>query len=284
MAWTHIDSFSGIGGFALAARWVWGAEHEIITFIEKDEFCRQVLAKNFAGVPVHDDIKTFNGKPFAGSVDLFTGGFPCQPYSHAGERKGTADDRHLWPQMRRVVAEAKPRWIVGENVTGIIGLVLDDVLSDLEGEGYEARAFVIPACSKDAPHRRDRVWIVAHLDGQREHEPQGHLEEIRRWSENCRHQAAPDFEKSGLEGDEPAGDSRSDGCFAERRWRAVEPVVRRGVHGIPDRVDRIRALGNAIVPQVAYEIFMAIRSVDESGLRANLRDSLVSMGESPNLL
>ncbi|MBX6424169.1 DNA (cytosine-5-)-methyltransferase (plasmid) [Thermosulfurimonas sp. F29] len=158
----HLDLFSGIGGFALAARWVWGKAHRVLAFVEIDPFCQEVLRKHFPGVPIHDDIRTFKATHLVGRVDLLTGGWPCQPFSHAGKRRGKADDRYLWPEMRRIIEECRPRWVVGENVAGIINLALDDVLSDLEALGYEAWPIVVPACAVNAPHRRDRVWIVAY--------------------------------------------------------------------------------------------------------------------------
>jgi DNA (cytosine-5)-methyltransferase 1 len=163
----HIDLFSGIGGFSLAAQWVWEDEHEIVCFCEKDQFCQKVLGKHWPNVPIikeiHDiqKIKTCVEKDKAG-ISLLTGGFPCQSFSVAGKQCGKQDDRYLWPAMFKVIQQTKPRWVIGENVAGIIKLALDTVLSDLEAEGYTARAFIIPATSKNAPHKRERVWIVAH--------------------------------------------------------------------------------------------------------------------------
>lgn len=162
----HLDLFSGIGGFALAAQWVWGAEHEIVSFCDNDKAAQVVLSKHWPGVPIHDDIKTLDATKWRGTVDLVTGGFPCQPFSCAGKRGGAADDRYLWPEMLRVIDECKPRWVLGENVPGIIGMELDRVLFDLERAGYEARPLVIPACAVDAPHRRARVWIVGYASGE----------------------------------------------------------------------------------------------------------------------
>ena len=161
----HLDLFSGITGFALAASWVWGEEHEIHCFVEIDPFCQKVIKKHWPGVPIHGDIKTYehNGT----KIDLLTGGFPCQPFSVAGKQRGTEDDRALWPEMLRIIKEAKPRWIIGENVTGIVNMELDNYVSDLEAEGYEVQPFIIPACAVDAPHRRDRVWIVGHTSSGR---------------------------------------------------------------------------------------------------------------------
>jgi DNA (cytosine-5)-methyltransferase 1 len=176
---THLDLFSGIGGFALAAQW---AGFRTIGFCEIDKYCQKVLAKNFLSQPdafgrngrtndegqapterarptISSNIFDLDGRQFAG-VDLITGGFPCQPFSVAGKRRGAADDRAIWPQMFRVISEARPAWILGENVPGIIPMELDNVLSDLEGIGYATRSFIIPACAVDARHRRDRLWIV----------------------------------------------------------------------------------------------------------------------------
>ena len=157
---THLDLFSGIGGFAIAAKW---AGFETIQFVEYEPYAQKVLAKNFPGIPIAGDIYEFDATEFLG-VGLVTGGFPCQPFSHAGKRLGKEDDRAIWPQMLRVIREARPTYVLGENVSGIISMELDSVLSDLENEGYSTQSFVIPAVSKDARHRRDRVWIcgVAH--------------------------------------------------------------------------------------------------------------------------
>jgi DNA (cytosine-5)-methyltransferase 1 len=156
---SHGSLFSGIGGFDLAAQWMgW----DNVFQVEKDNWCRKVLAKNFPKTKRYGDIKEFNGEKYRGAVDVISGGFPCQPFSIAGERKGKDDDRYLWDEMLRVIGEVKPTYVVGENVTGIIGLALDKVLSDLEAQGYTTETFIIPACGKNAWHRRDRVWIVAY--------------------------------------------------------------------------------------------------------------------------
>ena len=197
---THLDLFSGIGGFALAAQTVWGSDYHCVGFCEIDPFCQQVLSKNFPGVQIYGDIRTLSAERLAAdtesgnaerfgvgdsrrertvspqdgfglrtepsgrcTVDLLTGGFPCQPFSTAGKRKGTEDDRFLWPEMLRVIREVKPRWVIGENVAGIIEMALGQVCAELESLGYEVQCFVIPACAINAPHRRDRVWIVGHL-------------------------------------------------------------------------------------------------------------------------
>jgi DNA-cytosine methyltransferase len=157
----HLDLFSGIGGFSLAAQWVWGDEYENVGFCDNNEFCQAVLKKNFKNAKIYSDIRELDGTKIK-NLDLLTGGFPCQPFSFAGKRRGNQDDRYLWPEMLRIIREARPHWIVGENVAGIINLALDQVLLDLERESYTFQVFVIPACAVQAPHRRDRVWIVAY--------------------------------------------------------------------------------------------------------------------------
>tara|TARA_B100000212_G_scaffold106794_1_gene79134 strand:+ start:155 stop:1225 length:1071 start_codon:yes stop_codon:yes gene_type:complete len=155
-----LDLFSGIGGFSL------GAERngiETIGFVEKDEFCQKVLKKHWSDVPIIDDIRKVNGKDF-GSATIISGGFPCQPFSVAGKRKGTDDDRYLWDEMLRVISSCKPTWVIGENVEGIIniqdGMVLRSVQDDLEREGFQVQCLVIPASGIGAWHQRRRVWII----------------------------------------------------------------------------------------------------------------------------
>ncbi|CAB4172142.1 Dcm Site-specific DNA methylase [uncultured Caudovirales phage] len=189
---THLDLFSGIGGFAIAAQ---ACGYTTIGFCEKELYAQQILKERFGAVladaesagtstdnggirsrasrtnrgqgtitpHIHPDIFTLNGADYAG-VDLLTGGFPCQPFSVAGKRLGKADNRALWPEMLRVIDGAKPAWLIGENVAGIVTMELDNILSDLEAIGYTAWPLVIPACAVDARHRRDRVWIIARRD------------------------------------------------------------------------------------------------------------------------
>ena len=157
----HGSLFSGIGGFDLASEWMgW----ENVFQVEIDDYCQKVLAKNFLNVKRYGDIKEFKGQP--GSVDILTGGFPCQSFSHAGKRKGKSDDRWLWPEYLRIIREIKPAYVVGENVAGLIsmedGKTLEGIFTDLEGEGYEIESFIIPAFSVGAIHRRDRIWIIGY--------------------------------------------------------------------------------------------------------------------------
>ena len=164
---THASLFSGIGGFDLAASWMgWqNAFH-----CEWNPFCQHVLKHHFPDAVTYTDINTTDFTIWRGRIDILTGGFPCQPFSTAGQRKGTADDRYLWPQMLRCIREVQPRWVVGENVDGIFtwndGLVFETVCADLENEGYEVQAIRIPACATEAPHRRDRWWFIAHARSQ----------------------------------------------------------------------------------------------------------------------
>ena len=169
-----LDLFSGIGGFSLGLH---EAGMETVGFCEMDSFCQKVLKKHWPNVPIHADIKELDGHEYRGTVELVCGGFPCQPFSVAGKQGGSKDDRALWPEMLRVIREVQPTWVIGENVSGIINMELDSVLSDLEAEGYATQTFVLPACAVDAKHRRDRVWIIAYANT--EGEPGGSKYEQR---------------------------------------------------------------------------------------------------------
>jgi DNA (cytosine-5)-methyltransferase 1 len=162
----HIGLFEGIGGFSVAAESMgWGT----IAWCEWNQFCKQILKHHYPNANEHDDITKTDFTIYRGKCDILTGGFPCQPFSVAGKQLGSADDRHLWPEMLRAIREVKPRWVIGENVPGLIswsdGLVFEQVLSDLEAEGYEVWPCVLPAASVNAPHKRDRVWVIAYANG-----------------------------------------------------------------------------------------------------------------------
>jgi DNA (cytosine-5)-methyltransferase 1 len=157
-----LDLFSGIGGFSYAAEKLVGG-YETVAFCEQDEFCQKVLRKHWKDVPIYDDVRTIDAARL-GRIDIVAGGFPCQAVSQAGLQKATEDDRWLWDEMLRIIQGCKPRWVIGENVVGLInineGVLFEQVQTDLEKEGYSVQSVVIPACAKNAPHRRDRVWII----------------------------------------------------------------------------------------------------------------------------
>jgi DNA (cytosine-5)-methyltransferase 1 len=281
----HGSLFSGIGGFELAAEW---AGWDNVFHCEIEEFPRKVLNYYWPKSICYDDITKTDFTVHRGDIDILTGGFPCQPYSAAGKRLGTEDDRHLWPEMLRAIREIKPRWVVGENVSGLIswsdGLVFEEVQTDLETEGYDVQAFVLPAASVGAPHRRDRVWFVAHNTSERLERRTG--KGIQRRSARFTHQgddgATPDTGDKGLQGGAFNG---SAGSGREKRDEQPARCVRPGWDnfptqppvcsrndGIPSRVDgitfpkwkneSIKAYGNAIVPQVAFQIFKAINDYE----------------------
>jgi len=256
----HLDLFSGIGGFALAASWVWGKEHNVVSFCEIEPFAQKVLKKYWPEVPIIEDVRNVKGSNFS-DVTLCTGGFPCQPFSVAGKQQGKGDHRFIWDEMCRVVSEVKPEWVIGENVPGLVsndnGVVFEQICIDLEVEGYEVQPFIIPACAADAPHRRDRIWIVANRKCQ-----QSHLRDTR----PCRKGEAMAYTASEQAGRlqqlefSPNVGPRSNWTEKAQKW-ATEPDVGRVAHGIPDRVDRLKGLGNAIVPQVVVPIMEAIRTL-----------------------
>ena len=163
-----LDLFSGLGGFSLGLERT--GNFETIAFCDNDKYSNLVLQKHWKGVKIYNDVKEITKEKLEADgvelPDIITGGFPCQPFSVAGKQKGASDDRHLWPEMFRIIQELKPRWVIGENVKGLVnlqdGMVFETVCTDLEGEGYEVRAFNIPAAGVGAPHRRERIWIVAH--------------------------------------------------------------------------------------------------------------------------
>ena len=285
---THIDLFSGIGGFALACRW---AGIETIAFCEIEKYAQRVLRKNFPGIRIFEDVRQFPATEFREPF-LLTGGYPCQPFSQAGKRRGAEDDRHLWPSMFGIIRTSRPTWILAENVAGHVTLGLDEVLADLESEDYAVQPIIVPACAVDAPHRRDRVWILGNAkrdsgNASREiafTDSDGRLRELaikkiqtRRNAFANGGNAFADSNIKRLEGqtskriqkaerreDKFCDEFSSRDCRGGARFWSAEPNVGRVAHGIPRRVDRLRGLGNAIVPQVAYEIIKAMIEADES--------------------
>ena len=237
-----LDLFSGIGGFSLGLE---RAGMETVAFCEIEGYPRKVLAKHWPNIPIYDDVRTLTKERLdddgIGSIDVICGGYPCQPYSKAGKRKGQDDDRHLWPEVDRLIQEYRPSWFIGENVFDHITLGLDNVLSDLERSGYSWETFVIPACAVNAPHRRDRVWIVANIGSER------------------------------VEGRSEAKISRERSIPRIKNVRGIKDLPERSSvyksrlcgpgHGIPSWMDRLKGLGNAVVPQIPEIIGRAIMNI-----------------------
>lgn len=245
----HLDLFSGIGGFALAAKW---AEIETVAFVEIDKFCQKILKNNFNNIPIFDDIRDFDGKEFYG-VDLITGGYPCQPFSVAGKRKGKNDSRHLWPEMLRIIKEAKPKYVISENVKGHITCGLDEVLNDLETAGYASETYCIPALSVGANHARERVYTISYPSSNGCDEGK-----ISRSTESTDEYCAK-REKENF------SDERCRSLWTELErtgsphwsWR-TEPPAYRVDDGLPNRMERNKSIGNSIVPQIAYFLIRTI--------------------------
>ncbi len=347
----HLDLFSGIGGFSYAAQQIWKDDHNIIAFVEKDKYCQRVLKKHWPNIPIIDDIKGFNYEKFTNvsntensddktskntegwsqmqsgrgscrsgtaKIDLLTGGFPCQPFSVAGRKKGKKDDRYLWPNMFKIIQETKPTWIIGENVPGIINMGLETTVFDLEEEGYEVEVLVLPAIGVSALHKRNRVWIIANSNSQRpstqsngdnrelEKESKGEKETRNKSSlrtsssysdvsdtDTERSQRYRNTENKDKERrQEQTGHIRKscgstnrtfknsrENTFTQQRlgnmvdglsrelgklgviWNK-EPNIPRVTTGTKDRISKLTALGNAIVPQVVMPIMWAIKEIE----------------------
>ena len=324
----HGSLFSGIGGFDLASEWMGWTN---VFHCEMNPFCNRVLNHHFSDAICYEDIKQTDFSVHKGQIDILTGGFPCQPYSAAGKRLGKEDDRHLWPEMLRAIREIQPCWVVGENVLGLVnwneGLVFEEVQTDLEAQGYEVQPYVLPACAVNAPHRRDRVWFVAHSDNIRGNQPkeskkqQGRAQVGTTSAKSCRFVAdtygeerdgrggageqewqereqrrdgvqrtvarlsevrtSPDSDngfsnqqkgqvQAGGHTFKRGGESNAPDGIRSTAWEdfpAQSPVCG-GNDGLPGELDgitfskwrneSIKAYGNAIVPQVVFQIFKAI--------------------------
>lgn len=277
----HISLCSGIGGFDLPAEWMgW----ENVAHCEINPFCRTVLKHYWPNATSYGNIKETDFRRHAGTIDVLSGGFPCQPYSTAGKRLGKDDPRHLWPEMFRAVREIAPRWVVGENVRGLVnwngGLVFDEVQADLETAGYEVLPFLLPACAVNAPHRRDRIWFISRIIS--------NANDTGLQSRACRRESEISGKAESCERGESCGAITTNSVW--QNFPTQSPVCRRN-DGIPARLDgitvskhrneSIKAYGNAIVPQVVYQIFKAIEAYESINHHHPLRtdDSLTSKEE-----
>ena len=307
---THASLFSGIGGAEIAASWLgW----QNLFHCEIQEFQRKVLAYWFPNSISYEDITKTDFKEWRGQIDVLTGGFPCQPFSVAGKRKGAEDNRYLWPHMLRAIREIQPAWIVGENVAGILSMVqpskdikmerspyifeesyiyrkeqqftIEAICEDLESAGYSVQPFVIPACAVGAPHRRDRVWIIAHRTNARsESVQQGRKDRISEFGVVAHAKGARSARE--LFGKQEQIQSDRQNCRIDksdfRCFPTQSPICNRD-DGLSFRMadltisfpkwrsKSVEALGNAWVPQVAYEIFKAIEKTEANDTTNNNR-------------
>jgi DNA (cytosine-5)-methyltransferase 1 len=299
---THGSLFSGIGGFDLAAEW---SGFENIFNCEWEDFPRQVLKHHFPNAKQYEDIHDFDATEYNGRIDILSGGFPCQPFSVAGKQEGSDDSRHLWPEMLRIVRESNPTWVVGENVFGFTswsnGMVFESCCSDLENLGYSVQSFVIPACAVGCNHRRDRCWIIAHSKRFRlEHPAQSGS--VEKSAGKTRQQSASTIKTNGSKRDATNSDSdrlegsissdkhrqqQSEEGFIEERISTsrqtiplegfpTEPPICGGDDGLSEGLDKItfskwrkegvKAYGNAIVPQIAFNIFQTIVEFEKNNI------------------
>lgn len=281
---THFSLFSGIGGIDLAAEW---AGFTTVGQVEWADYPTKVLEKHWPNVPRWRDIRSVTAEDFykrtgLQTVDLISGGFPCQPFSVAGKQKGKRDDRYLWPEMLRVIREIKPTWVLGENVPGILRIAGRTICEDLEREGYAVAVFNFEAAAVGAPHRRERVFFVAHImadtdsDGtQRDKSENWQRCGVEQGCKNVAHAASEGLEREVNQTRQVAGrskratQSRLGGmvngisCWLDGYWK-VEPNIPRIVTGVKNRVDRLKCLGNAVVPQQVYPILKAIAEIETS--------------------
>ena len=301
-----LDLFSGIGGFSLGLEST--GYFETIAFVEKDKFCQQVLKKNFKDIPIESEVRDVKGERYA--ADIITGGFPCQPFSVAGKRRGTDDDRYLWDETIRIIRECKPRWFIGENVEGIIniqdGLVLRQVQDDLEKEGFQVQCLVIPASGIGAWHQRKRVWILAYSKHNGSHRSKGNetiesSNQSKEWlfirddqdvsntntgfsvRENEEVQARGNTINDGSKDVPNTNEQRTQvqikrkhtsikmsGSSSQKTWWQTQSSLCRVPNGLSyeldkDRTNRIKSLGNSIVPLIARELGLAIMKVEQDG-------------------
>jgi len=275
--------FSGIGGFSLGLETAGLAE--TVAFCDIEDYCQKVLNKHWPHIPIFSDIKELNYETLKAkginNIDIITGGYPCQPFSVAGRKKGEQDPRHLWPEYFRLVKELRPTWVIGENVSGHIKQGLDTVLENLESEGYSTRTFSISASSIGANHKRERVWILAHSGRSlREGTELGKENENEIGKEN-----ANQFERSSSTSQSNVANSERERLQRSEQYEthtretstqfptaeqieatglhwAIEPDVGRVAHGIPNRMDRLKSLGNSLVPQIPFLIANCIKQIE----------------------
>ncbi len=281
-----LDLFSGIGGFSLGLD---RAGMKTVAFCEIEDYPRTILKKHWPDVPIYKDIRQLTKEDLVDdgirAIDVICGGFPCQPFSVAGQQRGKDDERHLWPEMLRLIREIKPTFVIGENVAGFIPLALDDVLSDLESEGYTCQTFVIPACAVGGIHRRDRVWIIGYAkhNGQlaakirqgdkkrndRSQTGQNKVIKLKRssGSANVTHTPVQRLQRESIvrsneSVEQKPNDKQPSRCRCSQPVRAIklptQPAVCHRDNGFSDRVVRLKALGNAVVPQIPEMIGRAI--------------------------
>ena len=247
MLLTHLSLFSGIGGIDLAAHW---EGFQTVQFVERDPYCYKVLSKNFPGVPIHDNILTFDAKPFKGTLALVSAGFPCQPHSLAGQRKGSDDERDLWQEVVRVLREAEPRWFLGENVAGLLssdgGWYFGTIIGDLARLGYRVGWCKFGSCDVGAPHKRERVFIVAYAPSKRR------AEASQPWA-RCDSEGSTKAQREGAN----LWNEIARICDSQD-WEALACMVSRSDDGVPGWMDRRRALGNAVNPYQVQPILAEI--------------------------
>ena len=251
MTLTHFSLFSGIGGIDLAAEWV---GFESVGQCEFADYPTKVLEKHWPNVPRWRDIRdvTLESVRNKGirTINLLSGGFPCQPFSIAGEKRGINDERYLWPEMCRVISENRPTWVLGENVANFVNMALEETCIDLESQGYEVQPLIIPACAVNAPHQRKRVFIIGHVSNTKRNGYQ-------------RAERLPQNIRTSKERREGALGSVTK-LFNDVDWekRAIESGFLGANNGVPSRMDRLKCLGNAVVPSQVYPILQAIADIE----------------------
>jgi DNA (cytosine-5)-methyltransferase 1 len=269
----HGSLFSGIGGFDLASECMgW----DNVFHCEVNPFCQKILSYYWPHATQLHDIKTTDFTQYANNIDILTGGFPCQPFSSAGKRLGTNDDRHLWPYMLRAIQQVKPRWIVAENVLGIInwseGMVIEAVLSDLESEGYQVQTYVLPTAGIGSPHKRQRVYVVAFREDVPLTTANANSDGLQRHVRTEQNNIETRFGQIGV-AEMLADYART---ISTAKWESfpTQSPIRNGDDGLPFRLDGtsfrkwrdqlITGAGNAVVPQMIYQIFQTIKLYEEN--------------------